>query len=283
MDIQPGDLNLAVIPLGHSYGLGNLVVPLLAQGTALVCAASPLPNVLAADCARWRPTVFPAVPTLLRALVQADADPAAFASLRLVISAGAPLAPEVAAAFAKRFGRRVHGFYGTTETGGISYDRTGEATLSGRSVGPPMTGVRLEWRRGRRFVVESAAVMGRGRFSPADGGELNELGELVLRGRTGRLVKIAGRRLNLAEIETALRAVPGVRDAHAIAHPARADALAAAVAAELTPAELRRQLGARLAAWKIPERLLVLPEFPHTVRGKIDRRRLEALLSAGGA
>jgi acyl-CoA synthetase (AMP-forming)/AMP-acid ligase II len=282
MDIRPDDLNLAVIPLGHSYGLGNLVVPLLAQGTALACAASPLPNVLAADCARWRATVFPAVPMLLRALVEADADAAAFASLRLVISAGAPLAPEVAAAFAAKFGRRVHGFYGTSETGGISYDRTGEATLAGRSVGPPLTGVRIDWRRGRRFTVASAAVMGRGCFSPADRGELNELGELVLRGRAGRLVKIAGRRLDLAEIEAALRAVPGVRDAHAAAHPVRTDALAAVVAAELTPADLRRQLGARLAAWKIPERLVVLPEFPHTARGKIDRRRLEALLDPRG-
>ena len=278
MGIRSDDINLAVIPLAHSYGLGNLVVPLLAQGTAVVCAASPLPNALAADCARWRPTVFPAVPALLRALVQADVDPVAFTTLRLVISAGAPLTPDVAVAFATKFGQRVHGFYGTSETGGITYDRTGEATLAGRSVGLPMTGVRLEWGRGRRFVVESAAVMGRGRLSPADCGGTNGLGELVLRGRTGRVVKIAGRRLDLAEIEAALRAVPGVRDAHAVAHPGRADALAAAVATELTPAELRRKLGARLAAWKIPEKLLALPDFPRTARGKIDRRLLEALL-----
>lgn len=279
MGIQPGDLNLAVIPLGHSYGLGNLVVPLLAQGTALVCAASPLPNVLAADCARWRPTVFPAVPTLLRALVQADVDPAALASLRLVISAGAPLAPEVAQAFAARFDRRVHGFYGSSETGGIAYDRTGDATVSGRSVGPPLDGVRLEWHRDRRFAVASAAVMGRGRFSPPDRATLNEFGEIVLGGRAGRTVKIAGRRLDLAEVESALRAVPGVREAHAIAHPGRADALAAAVAAELAPAELRRRLGEHLAAWKIPERLVVMAELPHTARGKIDRRRIAGMLA----
>ena len=283
MGIRPDDVNLAVVPLGHSYGLGSLVVPLLAQGTALLCSGSPLPNVLAADCARWRPTVFPAVPTLLRAMARADVDPAAFASLRLVISAGAPLAPEDAAAFAGKFGQRVHGFYGASETGGISYDRTGEATLAGRSVGTPMEGVTLHWRRGRRFAVQSAAVMGGGCFAPADRGRLNELGELVLLGRAGRLVKIAGRRLDLAEIESALRAVPGVRDACAMAHPQLADALAAAASTGLSAAELRQALRTRLAPWKIPERLLALPELPQTARGKTDRRQVEALLKRSGS
>ena len=280
MGIRPDDLNLAVIPLGHSYGLGNLVVPLLAQGTPLVCVASPLPNVLAADCAHWHPTVFPAVPTLLRALARAEVDPADFASLRLVISAGSALPPDEASAFLVKFGRRVHGFYGASETGGISYDQSGEATLTGRSAGAPMQGVTLRWRRGQRFAVQSAAVMGGGSFAPADRGRLNELGELVLVGRAGRLVKIAGRRLDLAEIEAALRAVPGVRDACALAHPELPDALAAAVATDLAPADVRQALRAKLAPWKIPERLLVLPEFPHTARGKTDRRRIEALLAA---
>jgi acyl-coenzyme A synthetase/AMP-(fatty) acid ligase len=283
MGIRPDDLNLAIIPLGHSYGLGNLVIPLLAQGTALVCSASPLPNVLATDCSRWHPTVFPAVPTLLRALARANVDPSDFASLRLVISAGSTLPPNDATAFAKKFGRRVHGFYGTSETGGISYDRTGEATLTGRSVGAPLDGVTLRWRQGQRFAVQSPAVMAGGSFSPADRGRLNEFGELVLLGRSGRLVKIAGRRLDLAEIEAALRAVPGVRGAYAMAHPTLADALAAAVEADLSPADLRQALQKRLALWKIPERLLILPEFPHTARGKTDRRKIEALLAAGRA
>lgn len=279
MGIGPADMNLAVIPLGHSYGLGNLVLPLLMQGTALVCSGSPLPNVLAADCARWRPTVFPAVPTLLRALVRAEVETAAFASLRLIISAGAALPPEDAAAFAAKFGLRVHGFYGASETGGISYDRSGEATLTGRSAGEPMDGVTLAWGGRRRFEVRSAAVMGKGSFRPTDRGRLDEFGELVLLGRTGRVVKIAGRRLDLAELESTLRSVPGVRDACAMAHPQRADALAAALATDLPLAAIRPALRAILAPWKIPERLLVLPEFPQTSRGKTDRRAVEAMLA----
>lgn len=278
MGIRADDVNLAAIPFGHSYGLGNLVVPLLAQGTAIVCASSALPHALAADAARWRPTVFPAVPALLRALTVADVEAASLASLRVVISAGAPLPAEVARAFVAKFGRAVHAFYGSTETGGICFDRVGEATLAARSVGTPLDGVTLHFRRGRRFEVESAAVVGRGRFSPRDFAARNALGELVLLGRAGRMVKISGHRLDLAEIESALRSIARVRDAFVIAHPERADALAAAVAGEVSVDELRHLLRARLAAWKIPERLLVLEEFPLTARGKTDTRELRKLL-----
>ena len=279
MGISPADLNLGIIPFGHSYGLGNLIVPLLVQGTAVVTAASPLPNALAADCARWKPTVFPAVPMLLRALAQAEAEPAALASLRLVISAGAPLSPEIATAFAQHFGRRIHSFYGSSETGGISFDRTGEASLTGRSVGTPMEGVRLQFRRGGRFQVESAAVMGAGRHSPPDRAECNATGELVLLGRTGRTAKIGGRRIDLGEIEKLLLTTPGVREACAMLHPSRPDAIAAAITGDVNAATLRQSLRARTALWKIPERLLVLAEIPRTARGKIDRKRLGKLLA----
>jgi long-chain acyl-CoA synthetase len=278
MDLRASDRNLAIIPFGHSYGLGNLVVPLLAQGTAVICVASPLPQAIAADCARWHPTVFPAVPALLRALAASDIAPAALSSLRVVISAGAPLDASVAAAFAEKFGRRVHGFYGSSETGGICYDRSGDATLIGRSVGSPLSGVTLRFRAGHRFTVASAAVMGRGDHSPADRGELNSAGELVLLGRTGRGVKIAGRRLDLGEVEAALRAVPGVRDAYVQVHAERPDALAAIIATSLSSAEVKVRVAERLAAWKIPARLIAIPEFPVTVRGKIDHRALRAAL-----
>ncbi len=277
MGIGADDRNLAVIPLGHSYGLGNLVMPLLTQGTALVCVASPLPQALAADIALRRPTVFPAVPTLLRALVRSEIEPAQLANLRLVVSAGAALSPALAAEFAAKFGRRVHNFYGASETGGICYDRTGEATLTGRSVGTPIEGVRLQFGRGSRFRVTSAAVGGSGSFSPADRGELDAAGELTLLGRAGRTVKIAGRRLDLAEVERALLALPGVRNACVVAHPQRPDALAAAVAGDRPGAELRTALAERLAPWKIPARILVLAELPTTERGKTDRRSVVAL------
>jgi len=278
MRIRRTDSNLGCIPLGHSYGLGNLVLPLLVQGTALVSGAPVLPQGLAAAIAAWRPTVFPAVPALLRALAASDIDPGQLRSLRTVISAGAPLAPEIAQAFHRKFGRKIHNFYGSSETGGITYDRTDRAALTGASVGRPLQGVRLQFGVGGRFWVLSRAVGGRGRFRPMDRGELNARGELVLRGRAGRMVKIGGRRLDPAEVERVLRQLPAVHDAFVEAHRQRADTLVAAVATERATQEIRAGLQERLAGWKIPRKLLTLPEFPLTARGKVDGRRLRALL-----
>lgn len=288
MDITPRDRNLAAIPFGHSYGLGNLVMPCLAQGTAVLVAAAPLPRVLAENAARWDATVFPAVPALLRLFTLSEFDAPPLPGVRTVISAGSRLAPELAQAFQRQCGLPVHGFYGSTETGGISYDRDGEATRQGTGVGTALDGVTIESIRGQRLLVTSAAVTtlgnrrraadGRGQYVVPDRATLSPDGQLALQGRTGRVVKLAGRRLDLGELEHQLRALPGLEDALAIAHPQRSDELSAAVQTPLAEPAVRQLLGAHLPAWKIPRRLLCLPAFPLTARGKSDtaalRRRL---------
>ncbi len=284
MQIHPDDLNLGLIPWGHSYGLGNLVLPLLAQGTPILFGAAPLPHAIAAAIARHRPTVFPAVPALLQALALSDIPAADLASLRTVISAGAPLSADVARAFAEKFSRKIHNFYGSSETGGIAYDATGDSAALGRGVGRPLPGVSISLARGGRLRVASAAVLTLGARTPgehrtADLGEFTSDGELRLLRRAGRFVKIAGRRLNLAEVEHALRQLPGVRDAFVLPHPERADALAAVVATDRPAPELRDALRDRLASWKIPKKILPLAAFPLTARGKTDPAVLRALLS----
>lgn len=293
MRIAPKDRNLGLIPFGHSYGLGNLVVPLLAQGTAIVTGVSPLPEGLAAAVERWTPTVFPSVPPLLKALAESGVDPSRLRSLRTVISAGARLDPGVARKFLERFGIKVHNFYGSSETGGIAYDPSGDAALAGTAIGEPIPGVRLAFGRGKRFTVQSPAVytlgnrrnsVGPGIHSPADLGRLNDRGELELLGRRGRMLKLGARRLDPAEVERALLAVPRVKEAFVAPDPRRPDTLAAVVAGAgsatgpIDAATLRAALADRLAAWKLPRRIVVCADFPRTARGKPDRLRLLAFL-----
>jgi acyl-CoA synthetase (AMP-forming)/AMP-acid ligase II len=283
MGIRATDTNLGLIPWGHSYGLGNLVMPLILQGTTIVFGSAPLPHAIASTVELWKPTVFPAVPALLRALAESSASAEQLVSLRTVISAGAPLAAEVAQNFNTRFGRKIHSFYGSSETGGISYDPTGDSAALGRGVGLPIPGVSLEFRPGGRFTVASDAVFTIGNRRPgshlmADIARLDGSGELVLLGRAGRFVKIAGRRVNLAEIEQALKRLTGVADAFVTSHAERADALAAAVVTERATEEIRQDLRAKLAPWKLPKKILPLTAFPLTSRGKTDTRQLRSML-----
>jgi len=283
MGITARDLNYALIPLGHSYGLGNLTVPLVAQGVPLICGHAPLPHAIAADFARWRPTVFPGVPSLWRSLA---ASTLSLPGLRLAISAGAPLSPEVARAFAAQFGQRLHGFYGSSETGGIAYDRTGAATLAG-ATGVALRGVRLAGLSGARLQVSSAAVLTLGnprRSGPLgswimpDRATLDANGQVTLAGRRGRTVKIAGRRVNLGEVCTRLLRLPGVREAWAGLGRGHEPALRAVVAAERLGAELRAELLRDTSAWKVPKRIRVVSALPLTARGKLDVRALQVMV-----
>ncbi len=282
MGVRASDLNHALIPLGHSYGLGSLSIPLLAQGVPLVVGTSALPQAIAADFARWRPTVFPGVPAMWRGLAVSEMR---LDSLRVGISAGAPLPPEVAQAFAARFGRRLHGFYGSSETGGITYDRTGRATLAG-GVGTALRGVHLAVRRGGRLLVASAAVVTHGNrrrrgalgsWLMAERVKQDERAGIFLAGRLDSIVKIAGRRINLLEVTAQLRRLPGVRDAWVTAVGA-GPSLAAVVAGEGSPMELRAGLLPVMASWMIPKKLVVIPALPLTARGKTDTRALRAMV-----
>lgn len=283
MRIGADDKNYALIPFGHSYGLGNLVLPLLAAGVPLLVGASPFPHAIAADFARERPSVFPGVPAVWRGLADANVQ---LPGLRLAISAGAPLDPAVAARFLARHGVALHSFYGSSETGGVSYDRTGRDTLAGR-VGRLLPGVSGVPLRGHRLRVSSAAVMtwgnrqrvrAVGAWVMPDAIELDALRSLRLMGRRGDFVKIAGRRVSLCEVAAKLRALPGVADVWVAASDGIEPVLGAAVATALSPAELRARISLHLAGWKIPRALICLPELPLTRRGKTDTTALRARL-----
>jgi acyl-coenzyme A synthetase/AMP-(fatty) acid ligase len=276
MGIRAGDLNLAAIPLGHSYGLGNLVMPLILQGTAMVCAGDYVPRQLVEWIERYRVTVFPAVPALLRVLAALPPGRGRFDSLRTVISAGAVLTPAVAQAFFTRYGIKIHNFYGASETGGICYDRAGHASLTGRSVGKPLAGVSVTVKTGR-VTVEGPAVATRGgRWRLGDIGEWNKRNELVLLGRAGQGANIGGKKVHPLEVERVLRALPGVTDAAVWLDQSQGrDLLSAGVETTQSRPELEKALAARLPSWKLPKTWFIARELPRTARGKLDLAALK--------
>ncbi|SEM10300.1 amino acid adenylation domain-containing protein [Streptacidiphilus jiangxiensis] len=99
-------------------------------------------------------------------------------------------------------------------------------------------------------------------------------------GRVDDQIKIQGYRVELGEIETHLRGLPGVRDAAVVAEPnplAGGDRLAAYLAADpagLDVRELREHLAARLPAYMVPAVFRTLPSFPLSAHGKLDRAAL---------
>jgi amino acid adenylation domain-containing protein len=113
-------------------------------------------------------------------------------------------------------------------------------------------------------------------------------GELQYGGRIDQQVKVRGFRIEPGEIETALAAHPGLRDAAVVARrtPAGDTTLLACVVASQSlaagaappePAELRAFLTQRLPAHMVPGAFVFLPGLPLTPNGKVDRGALARL------
>ncbi|MFB7470717.1 amino acid adenylation domain-containing protein [Kitasatospora sp. NPDC056184] len=108
-------------------------------------------------------------------------------------------------------------------------------------------------------------------------------GTLDFRGRRDQQVKLRGHRVELGEIETALRAEPAVADAAVVVLGDGADAHlvgylavgAPAAAAFGTPA-VEERLQTRVPDHMVPRRWVVLDALPRTASGKVDRGALPA-------
>jgi long-chain acyl-CoA synthetase len=288
MGLRPDDVNFGVIPFSHSYGFSNLITPLLYQGTSLICSTDRFPRAVCNHLQNSGATVFPGTPALFQALTSLSEISEAV-SLRLCVSAGAPLAPEISRQFHEKFGLKIHSFYGSSECGGIAYDRSEDPNRPNGFVGTPMNGVEVIKMEDDRIAVRGPnvadgyfpnsdidALDGR-QFVPGDIIEWSNQG-LKLVGRVSDFVNIAGKKVHPSTIEEHLRKLPGVIDAVAFGIPSttRNEELIAYVVA--SDAVSRQQLESHcregLSSWQVPREFQIVATLPFNQRGKINRAEL---------
>ncbi|HKI02159.1 MAG TPA: non-ribosomal peptide synthase/polyketide synthase, partial [Thermoanaerobaculia bacterium] len=241
-------------------------------------------------------------PTALAALPEADLP-----DLRTLIVAGEACAPELARRWAA--GRRLLNAYGPTEAtvcattalyaGGSRLpigrpiqnvetyvvDPAGQPVPAGVAGELLVGGIGLaRGYRGRpdltaeRFVPHPFAIAaGERLYRTGDLARFLADGELEFLGRIDHQVKIRGVRVEPGEVEAALLALPGVREAVAVARedgtgPARL--VAYVTPAGLDPLALRSALAASLPEPMVPAAVVVLEALPLTPNGKVDRKAL---------
>lgn len=303
MGVRPGDVTMAAIPLTHSYGIGSCLVPFFLVGLPLAFPTCSLPAALADCLVAARVAHFPAVPAMVRALATLPALPR-FPDLRVCLAAGAPLAPADAAAFHDATGVKVHVFYGSSECGGICYDRSETPVHPAGCVGTAMARVRVEvvdeaerplptGAEGRVTVSSPAVglgtvppmadprVLAAGRFLTGDIGRFDADGTLTLTGRVATFLNVAGKKVDPEEVRHVLEAIPGVRAAVVVPLPDRhrGEIVGAVVAVDpgsgVTVRALLTACRSRLAPHKVPRRLAIVEELPLSERGKV---RVDALV-----
>lgn len=292
MGLRPDLPNLGVISLAHSYGFSNLALPLLLHGIPLFLVRSPLPEALRKACAGPGDFTLAGVPALWRVWSEANAIPQ---NIRLAISAGAPLPVSLENEVFEKTGVKIHNFLGSTECGGIAYDRESRPRTDGAMAGTALAGVNLSVGDGMLEVRSKAVGSGywpEARKELVDGvfraSDLVEIidGRLFVRGRSSDVIHIAGRKVAPEEIERALGKHPKVRECLVFdaPRPGLENQIVAAVVGDgIQSAELSAFLTEQLPAWQIPRQWRFVPSLDANERGKVSRAEWRKRFLSGAA
>ncbi|HEY3495707.1 MAG TPA: class I adenylate-forming enzyme family protein [Polyangiaceae bacterium] len=285
---------LVTLPLAHVGGLLIVVRSLVAR-TAVVLfdPGGPLLSNLAALAATVRDaevTLLSLVPTVLDRLLAHDFRPPP--SLRAVLVGGAACPRSL---LERACARRVPVLttYGLTETAAQVATRRYEARWdpppSSELVpaGVPLPNVEVRTVDGvvevrgpslfSGYAGEPGSDPAGGWFRTQDRGILTPSGELAINGRVSDVIITGGENVDPSEVEAALASLPGVSAACVLGLPDPTfgeivAALLVTTGGSHELAALSAALRPRLASFKLPRKVLVVPELPLLPSGKLDRR-----------
>jgi acyl-coenzyme A synthetase/AMP-(fatty) acid ligase len=277
-DLTPKDLFISTVPPYHIYGLlFSILTPFLAHARVMPEIYT-FPQEIISTINRHKATVLVSVPIHYRSLkVENLSTP----SLKIAFSSSGVLNRSDATHFLKKTGLGIMEIYGSTETGGIASRSIRENTNSWKPadvVSWRLSGKRLAVRS--NFVSREMEMDTDGFCVTGDEVEPDKNDRFILLGRADGIVKVAGKRVDLLDVQNKIQTLPTVRDAVVIALPAekgRESVIAALVACELTEMQLKKMILEKLEPYAMPRRIKIVSSITQTATGKIDFRRVEQL------
>jgi acyl-CoA synthetase (AMP-forming)/AMP-acid ligase II len=307
LNLTARDRCLNVMPLFHIHGLIAAVSASLASGGSVWCA----PGFDALKFFGWmteaRPSWYTAVPTMHQAILARagrNAETIAEVPLRFLRSSSASLPGPVMEKLAETFGAPVIEGYGMTEAthqmasnplppraqkpGSVGVeagplvriaheaedrliDGVGEVVISGPNVTPGYEG-NPEANAKSFFEAD-----GKRWFRTGDQGIFDADGYLTLTGRLKEIINRGGEKVSPLEVDGVLSAHPAIAQVvtFALPHPKLGEEVAAAVVLRegetADGAGIRAFAGERLAAFKVPRKVVILDEIPKGATGKLQR------------
>jgi acyl-CoA synthetase (AMP-forming)/AMP-acid ligase II len=249
-----------------------------------------------------------AVPTMLKRIMDLPETARRryeTSSLRMIVSGAAPLSPELATAVMDEFGDILYNGYASTEVGPGTLATPADLRAAPGTVGRPAAGVKLKivdeeglevpsGTTGRIFVSNPILFDGYtgggskevldGFMSSGDVGHVDDHGRLFIDGRDDDMILSGGENVFPQEVEETLASHDAVADAAAFGVPDEdfGQRLAAFVVlkpgASASAEDLQAHVRDRLARYKVPREIAFVERLPRTSTGKIQRRKLAALL-----
>lgn len=303
MGLTPDDTVLVAVPLAHSLGLnGGLLAPLLTGATVALLQRF-TPEAVFAAIKKHHVTVFPAVATVFRRLLNSSAFSGAdFSSLRLAVSGAAPCPWELAVEWREKTATRIVRGYGMTELFRPLSFRAGDPSDMPSAVGRPVPGVEIRlvadgetsrdgigelWINSPAMMDgyldapdETDEVIADGWFKTGDLATVSTQGYVEIVGRVRERILRGGYSVFPQEVEAVLLSHPAVAEA-AVVGVADAD-LGEEVAAfvslkraqNLTSEDLLGYCKDHLARYKYPRQVHIIAELPKGPTGKILKSAL---------
>ncbi len=291
-------------PLFHLYGMIGMGLG-FGLGSPMVLRRRFDPEATLEQIERTRAGVLLAVPTMLGRIL--DLPPKTrrrydTASLRMIVSGAAPLAPELATALMDEFGDILYNGYASTEVGSGTLATPADLRAAPGTVGRPAAGVRIkildeegmelpQGTTGRIFVGSPLLFDGYtgggaskevidGLMSTGDVGHFDAQGRLFIDGRDDDMIVSGGENVFPQEVEELLVTHDDVADAavHGTSDPEFGQRLVAMVVrkpgGEVSEDELKTFVRQRLARYKVPREITFVERLPRTSTGKLLRRQL---------
>jgi len=303
MGLTPDDTVLVAVPLAHSLGLnGGLLAPLL-TGATIALLERFTPDAVFTAIKKHRVTVFPAVATIFRRLLNsASFAQADFSSLRLAVSGAAPCPWELAVEWREKSATRIVRGYGMTELFRPLSFRVGDPSDLPSAVGRAVPGVEIRlvadegasrdgigelWIKSPAMMEgyldapdETNEVISNGWFKTGDLATISPQGYVEIVGRTRERILRGGYSVFPQEVEAVLLSHPAVAEAAVIAVPDvdLGEEVAAFVSLKrsekLTSDDLLDYCRQHLARYKYPRQVHIVPELPKGPTGKVLKSAL---------
>ncbi len=300
-----GDVLIHALPIFHVHGLFVAIHGALLNGSPMIWFARFDPKAVVARLPEA--TVFMGVPTLyVRMLGESALTREQCAHMRLFVSGSAPLLIETFDAWRERTGHTILERYGMSETVMLtSNPYRPESARRGGTVGLPLPGVQLRVRDDKGQPVPTGEIGGiqvkgpnvfKGYwrmpektadeftddlwFKTGDVGRVDADGYVTIVGRSKDLVITGGYNVYPAEVEALINELPGVAESAVVGvpHPDFGEGVIAVVVpqpgAALDGAAIVASMKGRIANYKVPKQVFVVPELPRNQMGKVQKNLL---------
>ena len=292
---------LFTLPISHTYALGNFIAAIKSAMTCYLQGDFNRKKVTQI-IEKEKITIYPCVPFILDVLAESNIDPKSFKSLKLLISAGAPLSKEVFDKFSEKFGIHPRQLYGSSETGVISINLEKDIISTSGSVGKPVKGVTVKIikedgkdantnEQGEIIVKsetmttgydnmpeETKEVFKNGFYYTGDLGYVDKNGLIYINGRKKLMINISGNKVDPTEVEKILSSHPKVKEAAVIgiSHQSSHESIKAFIVCneKTEKGEIIVYLKNKIVDYKIPNIIEFVENIPKSPTGKILRNKL---------